>query len=382
MLEPKSKLPGLGTTIFTLMSQLANDCEALNLSQGFPDFAAPDALLERVNHHLRAGHNQYAPMAGIPELRQQIALKTERMYGRCVDPDTDVTVTSGATQALFTAIEAFVHADDEVIVFDPAYDSYDPAVTLAGGRTVHIPLRAPGFRVDWDRVEDAIGPRTRMIVLNTPHNPTGAVMDQHDMQALAALVEPTDIVLLGDEVYEHIIFDGRQHASLNRYPDLARRSLVVSSFGKTFHMTGWKIGYCIAPPAMTAEFRRVHQFVQFCVVTPMQHALADFLAAGPEPYLTLPAFYAAKRDAFCELLRPSRLRFTPSAGTYFQLVDYRDVTTETDVDFARRLTREAGVASIPVSVFYASPPNQHLLRFCFAKDARTLERATEILCGI
>lgn len=377
-----SKLPDHGTTIFTIMSQLATDCGALNLSQGFPDFDAPDLLLERVGHHLRAGHNQYAPMAGIPELRQQIALKTERLYGRSTDPDTEVTVTSGATEALFTAIEAFVQAGDEVIVFDPAYDSYDPAVQLAGGRAIHIPLLAPDFRVNWDRVADAIGERTRMIILNTPHNPTGSVLDNGDMRALAALVESTDIVLLGDEVYEHIIFDGREHASLLRYPDLARRSLVVSSFGKTFHMTGWKIGYCVAPAELTAEFRRIHQYVQFCVVTPMQFALADFLAAGAGPYLDLAAFYEEKRDSFCEMLRPSRFGFTPSAGTYFQLVDYAGLTSEGDVDYARRLTREAGVACIPVSVFYAAPPDQHLLRFCFAKDAPTLERATEILCRI
>jgi len=382
MQPPDSKLPGLGTTIFTVMSQLAGDCDAINLSQGFPDFTAPDALLDRVDHHLRAGHNQYAPMAGVPELRQQIALKTERMYGRRIDADAEVTVTSGATAALFTAIEAFVHPGDEVIVFDPAYDSYDPAVTLAGGRAVHIPLLAPDFRVDWNRVAEAIGARTRMIVLNTPHNPTGAVLDEQDMETLATLVEPTNILLLGDEVYEHIIFDGREHASLLRYPELARRSLVVSSFGKTFHMTGWKIGYCIAPAELMTEFRRIHQYVQFCVVTPMQLALADFLTIGADHYLQLPDFYAAKRDAFCRMLRPSRFRFTPSAGTYFQLVDYSDVTAERDVDYARRLTREAGVASIPVSVFYESPPDQHLLRFCFAKDARTLERATEILCGI
>ncbi len=382
MEPPHSKLPGLGTTIFTVMSQLALDCEAINLSQGFPDFAAPAALLDRVTHHLRAGHNQYAPMAGMPELRRQIALKTERMYARRTDPDTEVTVTSGATAALFTAIEAFVGVGDEVIVFDPAYDSYDPAVKLAGGRAVHIPLRPPAFSPDWDRVADAIGERTRMIVLNTPHNPTGAVLDEEDMQTLAELVESTNIVLLGDEVYEHIIFDGRRHASLLRYPDLAHRSLVVSSFGKTFHMTGWKIGYCVAPPPLSAEFRRIHQYVQFCVVTPMQHALADFLAAGEGHYLELPAFYEAKRDAFCEMLRPSRFRLTPSAGTYFQLADYSDITSERDTEFARRMTIEAGVASIPVSVFYESPPDEHLLRFCFAKDTQTLERATEILCRI
>jgi len=377
-----SKLPGLGTTIFTVMSQLAQECGAINLSQGFPDFAAPSLLLERVAHHLQAGHNQYAPMPGLPELRRQIALKTECMYGRQTDADAEVTVTSGATEALFTAIMAFVHRGDEVIVFDPAYDSYDPAVTLAGGRAVHIPLLAPDFRIDWDRVADAIGARTRMMVLNTPHNPTGTILDDDDLRTLARLVATTNILLLGDEVYEHIIFDGRRHASLLRYPELAARSLVMSSFGKTFHMTGWKIGYCVASAQLTSEFRRVHQYVQFCVATPMQYALADFLEAEPNAYLDLPAFYEAKRDAFCKMLGPSRLSLTPSAGTYFQLVDYAGITTEPDTEFARRLTTEAGVASIPVSVFYASPPNQHLLRFCFAKDTQTLARATEILCGI
>jgi len=377
-----SKLPGLGTTIFTVMSQLAQECGAINLSQGFPDFAAPSLLLERVAHHLQAGHNQYAPMPGLPELRRQIALKTERMYARQTDADAEVTVTSGATEALFTAIMAFVHRGDEVIVFDPAYDSYDPAVTLAGGRAVHIPLLAPDFRIDWDRVADAIGARTRMMVLNTPHNPTGTILDDDDLRTLARLVATTNILLLGDEVYEHIIFDGRRHASLLRYPELAARSLVMSSFGKTFHMTGWKIGYCVASAQLTSEFRRVHQYVQFCVATPMQYALADFLEAEPNAYLDLPAFYEAKRDAFCEMLGPSRLSLTPSAGTYFQLVDYAGITTEPDTEFARRLTTEAGVASIPVSVFYASPPNQHLLRFCFAKDTQTLARATEILCEI
>jgi len=377
-----SKLPGLGTTIFTVMSQLAQECGAINLSQGFPDFAAPSLLLERVAHHLQAGHNQYAPMPGLPELRRQIALKTERMYARQTDADAEVTVTSGATEALFTAIMAFVHRGDEVIVFDPAYDSYDPAVTLAGGRAVHIPLLAPDFRIDWDRVADAIGARTRMMVLNTPHNPTGTILDDDDLRTLARLVAATNILLLGDEVYEHIIFDGRRHASLLRYPELEARSLVMSSFGKTFHMTGWKIGYCVASAQLTSEFRRVHQYVQFCVATPMQYALADFLEAEPNAYLDLPAFYEAKRDAFCEMLGPSRLSLTPSAGTYFQLVDYAGITTEPDTEFARRLTTEAGVASIPVSVFYASPPNQHLLRFCFAKDTQTLARATEILCEI
>ena len=304
MRQPTSKLPEVGTTIFTVMSHLAAECGAINLSQGYPDFSAPQELLDRVAHHLAAGHNQYAPMAGLPELRTAIARKTEQIYGRATDPDTEVTVTSGATEALFAAIAAFVHPGDEVIVFDPAYDSYDPAVTLAGGRTIHIPMTAPQFQVDWDRVRNALGARTRMIILNTPHNPTGAVLGSADMAILAELVDDTDVILLGDEVYEHIIFAGRDHQSLLRHPALARRSLAVSSFGKTYHATGWKIGYCVAPRELTAEFRRIHQFVQFCVVTPIQFALAEFLAARPDHYINLPQFYQQKRDFFCRLLSP------------------------------------------------------------------------------
>ncbi len=377
-----SKLPDVGTTIFTVMSQLAAEHGAINLSQGFPDFPAPAALLDRVSHHLRAGHNQYAPMSGLPALRAQIARKTLALYDRAIDPDSEVTVTSGATEALFCAIEAVVQAGDEVLCLDPAYDSYDPAIRLAGGRAVHVPLRQPDFSVDWDRVRAAVTPRTRLLILNSPHNPTGAVLSAADMAALTALVRDSRLLLLGDEVYEHIIFDGRRHESLLRYPELAERSLVVSSFGKTYHVTGWKIGYCVAPAALTREFRRVHQFVQFCAVTPMQWALADFLESDPGHYLDLAAFYQARRDRFCALLAPSRFRFTPSAGTYFQLLDYSAITVEADTAYARRLTIGAGVACIPVSVFSAAPPNTHLLRFCFAKDPATLERAAEILCGI
>ena len=377
-----SKLPDVSTTIFTVMSQLAAEHGAINLSQGFPDFPAPTGLLERVSHHLRAGHNQYAPMAGLPALREQIARKTLALYGRPVNADTEVTVTSGATAALFCAIEAVVQPGDDVLCLDPAYDSYDPAIRLAGGHPVHIPLREPAFSVDWDRVRSAITPRTRLLILNSPHNPTGAVLSARDIAALAETVRGTRLLLLSDEVYEHIIFDGQPHESLLRYPELAERSLVVSSFGKTYHATGWKIGYCVAPAALTLEFRRVHQFVQFCVVTPMQCALADFLESDPAHYLDLPAFYQAKRDQFCALLQGSRFRFTPSAGTYFQLLDYSGITGEHDVDYARRLTREAGVACIPVSVFCAEPLKTPLLRFCFAKDLITLERAAEILCKI
>ncbi len=380
---PASKLPDVGTTIFTVMSQLAADCGATDLSQGFPDFPAARALLERVSDHLRAGHNQYAPMAGLPALREQIALKTRTLYGHAADPASEITVTSGATSGLYCAIQAFVNAGDEVLVFDPAYDSYDPAVRLAGGRAVHIPLTTPGFRPDWGRVADHLGPRTRMLILNSPHNPTGATLSRDDLDTLAELIRETAVLVLSDEVYEHIIFDGREHASVLRHPELAARSLVVSSFGKTYHTTGWKIGYCIAPAMLMQEFRRVHQFVQFCVVTPMQWALAEHLAADPAHYRDLPKFYERKRDLFGKLLAESRFRFTPAEGTYFQLVDYSEITSEQDVDYAQRLTREFGVGCIPVSVFYARPPaGQRLLRFCFAKEAATLERAGEKLCRL
>jgi methionine aminotransferase len=377
-----SKLSDVGTTIFTVMSQLASECGAINLSQGFPDFPPPAELLERVARHLRAGHNQYAPMAGLPELRAQIALKTGRLYGRVTDPESEVTVTSGATEALFCAIQAFVGPGDEMIVFDPAYDSYEPAARLAGARTVHVPLAAPGFTIDWQRVTDALTPRTRLIVLNSPHNPTGAVVSAADLDTLAGLVRDRPLIILGDEVYEHIVFDGLRHESLLRHPELSARSVVVSSFGKTFHATGWKIGYCVAPPALTREFRKIHQFVQFCVVTPIQHALAEFLECAPGHYLGLSAFYQEKRDLFCRLLAPSRFRLTPSRGTYFQLLDYGAISAEDDAGFARRLTREAGVAGIPVSVFCAEPGESRWLRFCFAKEAGTLEAAAEVLCRI
>lgn len=382
MSEIPSKLPGAGTTIFTVMSQLAADCGAINLSQGFPDFPVPAALLELVASNLREGRNQYAPMAGIPALREAIARKTLALYGRTADPDTEITVSSGATEALFCAIQACVGPGDEAIVFDPAYDSYEPAVKLAGGRAIHIPLRPPAFTVDWNRVRDRLTGRTRAIVLNSPHNPSGAVLGPADLAALADLIKDRPILLVSDEVYEHIIFDGRRHESLLRYPGLADRSFVVSSFGKTCHATGWKVGYCIAPRKLMAEFRKIHQFVQFCVVTPIQWALAGFLDSSPEHYLGLSAFYQDKRDRFAQLLRGSRFRLTPSHGTYFQLADYSEISTEPDVEFAKRMTRETGVASIPVSVFYETPGGQRLVRFCFAKDTATLARAAEILCQL
>jgi methionine aminotransferase len=328
---------------------------------------------------MRAGHNQYAPMAGVPELRAAIADKIRESYGIERDPATEITVTSGATEALFAAIGAVVRPGDEVIVFDPAFDSYEPAIELNGGTAVHLPMMPPGFTIDWDRVAEAVWPCTRMIIVNSPHNPTGSVLGARDMARLEALVRDRDVFVLSDEVYEHIVFDDIEHQSILRYPSLAERAFAIFSFGKTFHVTGWKIGYCIAPPALTAEFRKVHQYLTFTTVTPMQHALADFLRQCPEHYRELPAFYQAKRDLFCRLLEGSRFHFSPSRGTYFQLVDYSAITDFSDVEYARRLTRQVKVASIPISVFSQEPPASHILRFCFAKDDVTLERAGEIV---
>jgi len=382
MTRMRSKLPDVGTTIFTVMSRMASDHAAINLSQGFPDFDAPAGLLDRVNHHMRAGHNQYAPMEGLPLLRERIVTKTADCYGRTLNAESEITITSGATEALFSAIEALVHTGDEVIIFDPAYDSYDPAIRLAGGLPVHLPLNTPSFSIDWNRVETALSSKTRMIILNSPHNPTGAVISQADTNILAELIRNLDVVLLSDEVYEHMCFDTVRHESMHLHEELAQRSLVVSSFGKTYHTTGWKIGYCAGPANLMAEFRRVHQFVQFCVASPLQFAIADFLDTDKSHYQNLSNFYAAKRDRFFDLLQPSRFKLRPSAGTYFQIADYSDISRENDIEFTRWMTVEKGVAAIPISVFYAEQPRQHLLRFCFAKNDATLEQAADILCTI
>jgi len=377
-----SKLPQVGTTIFTVIGELANRHRAINLGQGFPDFSAPRALLDRVDHHVQAGHNQYAPMAGVGHLREAIADKIGNLYGRTISAEREVTVTPGATEALYCAITACVAPGDEVIMFDPAYDSYDPAVTLSGGHPIHLPLRLPDFSIDWQRVKDAISPRTRMIILNSPHNPSGATLSAEDLQSLAELVRGTDILLLSDEVYEHLVYDGRVHQSLLRHDELAARAFVVFSFGKTYHVTGWKTGYCIAPPELTAELRKVHQYVSFVAVTPIQHALADFMRDSPQHYRELPAFYQHKRDLFCHLLKDSRFRFTPTAGTFFQLVDYSEISDRDDMAMAEWLTREKGVAAIPVSVFYKEPPAARYVRLCFAKEDETLTKAAELLCRI
>ena len=380
MLTPiESKLPHVGTTIFTVMSRLAAECGAINLSQGFPDFDPPPRLVELVAEAMRSGVNQYAPMAGAPPLLEAIAAKVRALYGHAVDAAAEVTVTSGATEALFCAIHTVVRPGDEVILLEPAYDSYQPAVELAGGRAVRVPLLRPDFRVDWQRVREAMSPRTRLVVVNSPHNPTGAVFTTADLDALADVLAGSAALVLSDEVYEHILFDGRTHASLLTRPELAARSFVVSSFGKTFHCTGWKVGYCVAPPALTAEFRKVHQFVQFAVAAPMQAALAGFLAECPEHARDLAGFYQRKRDRFCRLLDGTPLRAVPAAGTYFQLADYSDASDLPDVEFARWMTRELGVATIPVSVFSAAPGRERFVRFCFAKSDPTLDAAGERL---
>lgn len=381
----ESKLPDVGTTIFTVMSQLAADCGALNLSQGFPSFDPDPELLDLVERYLRSGANQYAPMPGVPPLRHEIAVKVERLYGRAVDENSEVTVCTGATEGLFSTVQAVVRPGDEVIVLDPAYDSYEPAVTLAGGRTRHVPLAvdsAGEFHVDWDRLADAVNSGTRLIMLNFPQNPTGAILTAADLDRLAAIVRNTGAWLLADEVYEHIVFDGQKHQSLLRHDELWERSFVISSFGKTCHATGWKVGYCVAPAALTAEFRKVHQFTTFAVMTPVQHALADYMSMKPEHYTELPAFYQEKRDRFCSLLAASRFRFRPAKGTFFQILDYSAITEEGDADYAIRLTREIGVASIPVSVFCEEPPAARMLRFCFAKDDAMLEEAAARLCRL
>jgi methionine transaminase len=374
-----SKLPDVGTTIFTVMSRLAEEHGAVNLGQGFPDFDPPKPLLEALARHANTGKNQYAPMAGVPRLRQAIARHVASAHGLGLDPETEITVTSGATEAIFDAIAALVRPGDEVVVLDPAYDSYEPSVLLQGGRVVHVPLRLPDFSIDFDRLKDALGPRTRLVVLNFPHNPSGAVLTRADLDSLAELLKSEPVLVLSDEVYEHIVFDGREHESVLRHPELARRSVQVGSFGKTFHATGWKVGWAAAPAALTTELRKVHQFVTFSTSTPAQHAIADVLEADFLQVAELSGFYQKKRDRFRELIAGLPLRPFPVAGAYFQLVDYSAVGSMSDTEFARHLTINIGVAAIPLSPFYAVPPDEKIVRFCFAKTEKTLELAAERL---
>ncbi len=377
----QSKLPHVGTTIFTVMSALATEQGAINLSQGFPDFDVDPGLIERVTHHMQAGRNQYPPMQGVTLLRERLAAKTMALHGARYDADSEITVTAGGTEAIFAAVSAVVHSGDEVIILEPAYDAYGPIVELNGGVPVYCSLTYPDYTVDWEAVGRAVSDRTRMIVLNSPHNPTGAVLSADDMAALVDLTRGTDILILSDEVYEHIIFDGRRHESMSRYPELAQRSFVVGSFGKTYHTTGWKTGYCLAPAALTAELRRVHQFVVFTANTPIQYAYADFMA-DPQTYLSVAAFYQRKRDLFLDLMKGSRFRALPCRGTYFAMFDYSAVSDEPDVDFARRLTIAHKVAAIPPSVFYHGGDDHKVVRFCFAKNDQTLEEAAQRLCRI
>ncbi len=376
-----SRLPRVGTTIFTVMSALAQQHNAVNLGQGFPDFDCAPELLDAVNTAMRSGLNQYPPMAGVPLFREAIAAKVATLYGHSYDPGTEITVTAGATQAIITAILALVHPGDEVIVLDPCYDSYEPNIELAGGRAVHVPLTPGSFAPDFNLIKAAITPRTRAIIVNTPHNPSATVWSAQHMQSLAALLRGTDIVVIADEVYEHMVFDGALHQSVARFPELAQRSIVVSSFGKTYHVTGWKVGYAAAPAELMAEFRKVHQFNVFTVNTPMQHGLASFMADASR-HLDLPAFYQRKRDLFRAGLAQSRFKLLPSSGSYFQCVDYSAISDQSEEVFCRWLTAEAGVAAIPVSAFYQGGFEQRLARFCFAKKDETLNLALERLARL
>lgn len=377
-----SKLPNVGTTIFSQMSALAHQYDAINLSQGFPNFSCDPYLTQQASHYINQGLNQYAPMPGLPELQQAIAQLVCDHYELNIDPASQVTVTSGATEALFVAMTALVHPGDEVIVFDPAYDSYEPAVNMAGGTCVHIPLLPPNYGIDWQQVEDAITSKTKAIVINSPHNPTGAILQEGDIDALKGLLERHDIHLISDEVYEHIVFDGQQHHSILRYPELAEKAFVVSSFGKTFHVTGWKVGYCIAPKALTDEFRKIHQYVTFSTVTPIQKAIADTMTQSPQSISGLGQFYQRKRDVFSQHVKNSQFDLLPCHGTYFQLLDYSHISDLSDVEFCHWLTKVHKVATIPLSVFYQTPPQSKVIRVCFAKDEQTLQQAAEILCQV
>ena len=361
---------------------MAQDHNAINLSQGFPDFECPERLKELVVHYLNDHKNQYPPMAGIPLLRQEITNKISSLYECTTDPETEVTVTSGATEALFDAVQAVVHAGDEVILLDPAYDSYEPAVQMAGGVPVRIPLQLPDYGVDWDRVSDAVTERTRLIIINSPHNPCGAILTNADLDSLASIIEQRDITVLSDEVYEHMVYGGEKHCSVLSHPLLRDRSFAVFSFGKTYHVTGWKLAYCVANPTLTNEFRKVHQFVTFTTTSFLQYAIADFMAECPEHATELSGFYQQKRDLFLDLMEKSRFQLSPSRGTYFQLADYSEISSLDDMSFVRKLTMEHGVAAIPLTPFYSEAPGTKIVRFCFCKDDSTLEEAASRLCQL
>jgi methionine transaminase len=377
----QSKLPDVGTTIFTVMSRRALEEGALNIGQGFPDYAIDPRLAQSLIDAVAQGRNQYAPMEGVPELREQIALKLRRSYAVAIDPQAEITVTCGATEALFDAVQAVIGPGDEAIVFDPAYDAYEPAVRLAGGRCIRIPLAPPAFRFDWDRVRRSMSDRTRLIVVNSPQNPSCSVIERSDLDALAALIRDRPITILSDEVYENVLYDGRRHASVLAHPELRERSFAVFSFGKTLHATGWRVGYCVAPPALTQELRKVHQFNTFSIANPLQQGIARYLEQFPDAWTGLSAFFEAKRDLLAGLLRGSGLEPLPAAGTYFLLVDYGALSQSNDVEFADRLIREAKIATIPLSPFYADPPRMTLLRLCVAKRDDTLKMAAERLCA-
>jgi methionine aminotransferase len=377
----RSKLPDVGLTIFSVMTKLANDYNAINLSQGFPDFDVHSDLLDLVNKYMRSGHNQYAPMQGVLILREMIAEKVMELYNAVYDPLSEITVTSGATEALFSAIAAVVHKGDEVIVLEPAFDSYVPAIILNGGIPVYVKYGFPEYRIDWNQVHQAVTSKTRLIILNSPHNPTGAIWSGDDIAALKLIVKDTKILILSDEVYEHIIFDGIRHESISRHPELFSRSFVISSFGKTYHTTGWKIGYCLAPANLSKEFQKVHQFLTFASNTPIQFAYAEFMK-NKDVYLNLSTFYQQKRDRFLKLIETSRFKPIPCHGTYFQMLDYSEISRESDIKFSKQLIIEHGVASIPPSMFYHQKDDHHVLRFCFAKKDETLDMAAEKLCKI
>ncbi len=376
-----SKLPQVGTTIFTEMSALALEQGAINLSQGFPDFPLDAQLIDLVKHYMTEGHNQYAPMPGVPALRKQIASKLKPYHTDPFDADQEITITSGATEGLFATINALIHPQDEVIILDPSYDLYAPAVILAGGKPIHVELDLPDFSINWNKLEKAIGPRTRVVIINNPNNPAGSILPRAELERLAELVVSKDLMVISDEVYEHMVYDGLQHHSILSVPDLRDRGVAVFSFGKTFHATGWKIGYTVAPPNITKELRKVHQFVTFSVNTPIQLAIADYLS-DPDHYQGLSAFFQEKRDMFLNLMATSRFKPLPSRGTYFQLMSYADISDKPDREMAHWMTIEHGVASIPISVFYQNGRDHKLLRFCFGKNTSTLQEAAEKLCKI